>query len=334
MKNYTLGQAKIILKNAAYLHGDGDVGMQIDAAVQALAGLSGWEFLRRLVRTFSAGPVFSLPQGSADLVRACVNGRPASRHSTDYQFLHSGPGDLDRYVQHGFSPVRSSDIADLGFSPLMVPVESPSSFVAVSRFVESPDPSGKLRPQAPVTISGIGTDGSCKKISVPVIQGGLSELPPDDAFDMTDVFSSVTGIVLDQFADEYITIYKKDVYGAVTLAAHCHPRIQVPQFHQFRISSSIPPPYDILAEVRIDPLPLVNDDDIIPIPSLEPIKHMMLYNANLAMNEQQTAQSYMQMATAWLGQMQQANNTVQTPVVQNVLFEGSSGELTGEYWNL
>lgn len=334
MKSYTFGQAKSLLRNSAYLHGDGDIGAQIDAAVQSLAGLSGWQFMRGLVRTFSAGPVLTLPQGSADLTRVCVNGRPASLHAQDYQFLHSGPGDLDGYVRHGFSLVRGSDVADLGHSPLMVQPRSPACFVAVSRYVDVPDPSGKTRPQAPVSISGTAPDGSLVKASVPVIQGSLHEYPSYESFDQTVWFSSVSNVVLDQFADEYITIYMMDTHGVISMAAHCHPRIQVPRFRQYRISSPVHPPYDILAEVRLDPLPLVDDDDVIPIPSLEPIKHMMLYNANLAMNEQQTAQSYLQMATSWLNQMQQADNTIQTPVVQNVLYEGSGGELTEEFFNL
>lgn len=334
MKNYTFGQAKALLGNSAYLHGDGDIGAQIDAAVQALAGLSGWEFLRRLVRTISAGPVLTLPQGSADLIRVCINGRPASLRDTDYQFLHSGPGDLDRYIGYGFSLLGSGDVADLGYSPIASVIREPVCFVAVSRYVDVPDGDGNLRPQAPVVITGTGVDGSMKKSSIPVVQGSLHEYPDYSLFDMSDAFASVSGVVLDAFADEYITLYMMDAHGIISLAAHCHPRIQVPKFRQYRISAQTPPPYDVLAEVRVDPLPLVDDDDIIPLPSLEPIKHMMLYNANLAMNEQQTAQSYLQMATNWLNQMQQADNTLQTPVVQNVLMEGSPGELTGEFWNL
>ena len=51
------------------------------------------------------------------------------------------------------------------------------------------------------------------------------------------------------------------------------------------------------------------------------------------MNEMQTAQQYLQQAVQWLQQMQVADNTVQSPVVQNVIFEGSGGDVESS-WNL
>ena len=111
--------------------------------------------------------------------------------------------------------------------------------------------------------------------------------------------------------------------------------MQIPKLRQYRIEAG-PGPYDILAEVRIDPLPLIDDDDVIPIPSIEPLKLMMLYESYLILNELTTAQQYMQQAVSWLQQMQVADNTVQAPVVQNTLFEGSGGEIsaTENSWNL
>ena len=91
---YTFGQAKQILISAGHSQSGTDLGQKINNAVQALAGLNGSEFLRRLVRISSPSPVFSLPQGVSGLVRVCVNGKPASLHGTDYQFLHSGAGSV------------------------------------------------------------------------------------------------------------------------------------------------------------------------------------------------------------------------------------------------
>ena len=331
MKDFTFGQAKKLLNRSPYVQGTSDVGERINAAVAALAGLSGWEFLRRLVRTFSATPLFTLPQGVAGLTRLCVNGRPASIHGTDYQFLHSGPGDLEGYVRNGFRMLRSSDVADLGFSPTMVPLRGPTFLAATAAHV------AEGRAQAPLTVTGITSDGVRAVRKYDVAQGLFGAAPAYEAFHETrdTAFLSIESVVLDSHADDYITLWGMSQSGSVDMLGHYHPSIQVPKFRQYRIEAG-PGPFDILAEVRVDPLPLVNDEDVIPIPSIEPIKLMMLYESYLILNELTTAQQYMQQAVSWLQQMQVADNTVQTPVVQNTLFEGSGGEISAvdNSWNL
>lgn len=322
--DYTFGQAKTILSEAAYLHGGGNIGDQINAAVAALAGLSGWNFLRRLVRTFSDRPVFALPQGASELVRVCVNGKPASLHPTDYQFLHSGPGDLDRFRARGFRLLPSSDVADLGTSPLMFQPPEPVFLCAVS---EDPGASQKI------TVSGTLVTGEKASVKFDVVAGSAGVYPPYQSFDRTSAFASVDGIVLDANAAAYVTLYGLTLHGSFMLLGHYHPSIRVPKFRVYEIAGCGRPPYDILAEVRIAPLPCVDDDDIIQLPSLEPIKHMLLYTSNLAMNEGKTAQDHLQQAMQWLQQMEVADNTIQAPVVQNVLYEGSAGELS-EFDNL
>lgn len=323
MKDYTFGQAKRLLSHAPYLHGTTDIGEQINNAIAALAGLNGWEFLRRLVRFFTATPVFSLPQGVAGLVRVCVNGEPASLHGTDYQFLHSGPGDLDRFLRLGFRPVPAREVADVGFSPLMYPLAGPSILLATAAHVD------EGRPQAPITVTGCTSNGERVSVQYDVVQGGPGFIPVyKDFYGSSDVrFLSVESVVLDAHADNYITLWGFSLDGRVTLLGHYHPSVQVPKFRQYRIKSGGGGPFDLLAEVRIDPLPLINDEDVVPLPSLEPIRLMMLYEHQVAMNELQSAQQYMQQAMQWLQQMQVADNTVQTPVVQNVLFEGSGGDI-------
>ena len=331
MKDFTFGQAKRLLNRTPYVQGTADVGERINAAVAALAGLNGWEFLRRLVRIFSATPVFSLPQGVAGLVRICVNGRPASLHGTDYQFLHSGPGDLESYVSRGYRLLRSSDVADLGYSPTIFPVTEPVFLAATSAHVDDG------RAQAPVTVTGLTPNGIRVTKRYEVGQGVFGQPPGYPAFhaNADTAFMSIESVVLDSHADEYISLWGLTPGGMTYMLGHYHPSVQVPRFRQYRIEAG-PGPFDILAEVRVDPLPLVDDSDVMPIPSIEPIKLMMLYESHLDLNELTTAQQYMQQAVAWLQQMQVADNTVQTPVVQNTLFEGSGGEVSAveSSWNL
>ena len=323
MKEYTFGQAKQMLSRAPYLHGTMDVGELINNAVAALAGLNGWEFLRRLVRLFSATPVFSLPQGVAGLVRVCVNGTPASLRGTDYQFLHSGPGDLDGYLRQGFSLVPTREVADMGYSPLLYPLESPSALLATAAHADE-------RPQPPVAVTGQLTNGERVTRRIPVVQGTPGSAPVYGDFYVEDdapVFANVESVALGSDADDYVSLWALGSDLRASLLGHYHPAVKVPKFRQYRIKTSRPGPFDILAEVRIDPLPLIDDDDVVPIPSLEPVRLMMLYEHQVAMNELQSAQQYMQQAMQWLQQMQVADNTVQTPVVQNVLFEGSGGDI-------
>lgn len=328
MKDYTFGQAKRMLSRAAYLHGKASVGEQINDAVMALSGLNGWEFLRRIVRISSATSLLTLPQGVAGLVRVCVNGEPSSIHGTDYQFLHSGPGDLEGFMSRGFRLVPGTDVADLGFSPVIMEPPSPVCLVAVSYHHSE-------RPQAPITVSGLSPSGERVTTKLDVGEGVEGLYPEYERFheNADRTFSVIDSVVLDDAADDYISLFGMTSSGVVIRFGHYHPYVKVPKFRRYKLKTSRPGPYDILAEVRIDPLPMVNDEDVVPVPSLEPIKLMMLYDVSLAMNEMQTAQQYLQQAVQWLQQMQVADNTVQTPVVQNVLFEGSGGDVESS-WNL
>ena len=151
---------------------------------------------------------------------------------------------------------------------------------------------------------------------------------------MDKPLSVIDSVVLDDAADDYISLFGMTSSGAIIHFGHYHPDVKVPKFRRYKLKTSRPGPYDILAEVRIDPLPMVNDEDVVPVPSLEPIKLMMLYDVNLAMNELQAAQGYLQQAVQWLSQMQVTDNTIQTPVVENVLRGMSNGEIAEEYLNL
>lgn len=326
---YTFGEAKKMLASAGMSSSGTDIGGKINIAVQALAGLNGWEFMRKLVRTISASPVFSLPQGTAGLVRACINGRPASIHATDYQFLHSGPGDLSK-PPPGFRFLRSSEIADVGYSPLEVDLQGPTKFIATSPYIMVEKPGTGYRPQPDITITGIDASGCRVSYRCPVVQDP-SGVPDDKFFDGPD-FVTVEHVVLGDATDEHITLFGMCGNTKFT-AAHYHPAVKVPLFHRYQVVGC-PGPYDILAEVRIEPLPLVNDEDVVPLPSLEPVRSMMLYEANMNMNEMQTAEGYKNQAETWLAKMQIADNTIQTPVVVNTLFEGSEGESSEFYQNL
>ena len=326
--DYTFGQAKELLKNAAHAQHDEDLGTKINEAVQSLAGLAGWEFMRKLVRISTTTPVFTLPQGAVALTRLCVNGRPASLHATDYQFLHSGPGDLSRNPPPpGFNFVdvspRTSDVADMGFLPFSTPASGPMKFAATVQGEAS----------GVVTIYGIDTKGTPLAREITIVTGDSYGVPEDSAFDEY-YFSHVTDVVIPEGAIQYITLFGMSPENNRLRLAEYHPNIIHPKFHAYQFAGPRLPYYDMIAEIRFDPLPLVNDSDVVPVASLEPIKHMLLYDACLNMNELQTAQQYVQQATSWIQQMKVTDDTIQTPVVSNTFFEGSVGELSELYRNI
>lgn len=326
----TFGQAKAILRSASHLHGDGcELGDQINAAVAALAELSGWTYFRRLVRTFSDRPVFALPQGASELVRVCINGKPASLHQTDYQFLHSGPGDLDRFRARGFRLLPSADVADLGTSPIMFQPQEPVFLCAASPQHDESSGEG-----LGFTVTGVLVTGERATVRLPVTEGDYGVYPDYSHFDTTRAFASIEHVVLDHDATEYTTLYGLTPRGSFMMLGHYHPSIRVPKFRVYEVAAGQPPPYDILAEVRVSPLPCIRDDDVLPVPSIEPVKHMLLHNAALAMNEGKDAQGHLQQAMQWLQQMEVADNTIQAPVVHNVLFDGSCGQLADDFENL
>jgi hypothetical protein len=319
---YTFGDAKRLLAGAAHAK-LADVGQKINDALQALYGANGWEheFLRQVVRISSASPVISLPQGSAGLVRACVNGQPVTMHGQDFQFLSSGPGDLER-MPEGYRLLMGPEITDIGPSPVW---RQPDGFGVLCAAYKGE------RPQPPVTVHAIGMDGD--RFTFQLTPQSESAKPE---WDESHPVRRIEGIALGEQTDDYITLFMTGVLPATQEVAigRYHPLVRVPEFRRYRINVPFPGPYEVLAEVRVEPLPLVADDDIIPFPTLEPVKCMLLYEWNLQNNESAAAQKYLEQALGWLGRFNSTKNTVQTPVVSNVRMNLSMGEVSDWSMNL
>lgn len=339
---YTLKQAEQALNQYSHAYGVTSVRDSINRAIRALADMSGWECLRKVLRFFSAGPCFALPQGYAGLVRACVNGHPASLHGQDFSFVHSGPGDLTR-TPHGFSKVDPTNIRDIGVHPLYVIPQAPFRIIALtdSRNV---DETGASREPA-ITIKGIDHSGKIVVKCIPMQlapkynkhTGELeSGVEIEDALIPVDtIFSTVTEVTIDSEASDYITLYAEDYATSIRfMIATYHPSVLAPSFRHYEISDVPRGPLNILAEVRLDPLPLIRDTDILPIDTLEPIEWMMMADWKLKASEIDAAQKYQQLAAQWMKAKEVANDTVQTSIVVNNRLAGSMYEISGDAWNI
>ena len=304
-------------------YGVADIGEAINDAVQALAGMSGWECLRKVVRIVSARPAFALPQGCAGLVRACVAGRPASVRGQDFEFLHSGPGDLRR-PPPGFCPVPASGLVDRGYSPLTFDPLSPYRLLAVSSGTE---------PAPELSVNAVLASGEICRFDVPVLVSG------DDVESATPDGHAVVetlGVTVDvDCTSAYTNLFAVLGDGSRVRVAQYHPQVSAPRFRRYEIQG-MPPglPVDVLAEVRLDPLPLVESGDILPFDSLEPVEWMIQSAWYTKSGEIDAAQKMHALAAGWLKAREITNDTVQTPVVVNSLFSGSPGEVSMEAVNI
>lgn len=330
---YTLGQAVKMLQASSHAYGVTDVRDAVNRAIEALAGMSGWECLRHVIRFISAGPCITLPQGAAGLVRVCVNGTPASVRGQDFRFLHSGPGDLN-VVPNGFRRVGSANVLDLGEVPVIVEPNGPFRLFACSDGTA----------QAPgITVTGLNVDGRTETVVLPVVSAPvysgstlISGQKPEDVEPDPTIFQVVTSVTLDPCVSDYVTLYAEDVDTLEKFPISVyHPYVLAPTFRKYSIPGiSDCQPVEILAEVRVDPLPLVKDSDQLPFDGIDPVEWMIRADWCMKSNEVDTAQKYQAQAAQWLKSKEITNDTVQTPIVVNSLFDNSLGEISHEAFNI
>ena len=330
---YTFGQAKKKLMSSTHAYVVGahrgnevaDLADAINDAIQALAGMSGWDCLRKVVRIATASPVFALPQGCAGLVRACVAGRPVTVRGQDFEFLHSGPGDL-RSPPHGYQTIPGHMILDRGTRPIEVVPPPCSSLVAYSAEEGQPDlvvkyvdPSGDVRTSSlPVTAGGIEDAVLCA-------QNAQTQGAPDI------VVGAILSVNVSDSASARPSLAAVYPDGTPVRLATYAPQVSVPSFHIYEVHGSYcgcpcGGSYDILAEVRLEPLPLVEDTDVVPFDSLEPIEWMIHARWLTKAGEIDSAQKYQALAANWLKAREATDRSVQTSVVFNNLFSMSLGE--------
>jgi len=322
---YTFGDAKKILVNAVHATAT-DVGDKINTAIQALCGLNPWEheFLRQVIRIKTAAPVISLPQGATGLVRVCVNGMPTTLHGQDFQFLSSGPGDLAN-APRGFERL-ADDVMDLGTSPVW---KQPTGFGWLCAATRS------SQPQPEITVRAVGMSGDHIEFNL---------TPQSESYDFTyDVdhpVCRIEDIVLGDGTTAYVSLYMTEVLPATgrdLCIGRYHPTVKVPQFRTYRLpldKGRYRKPYEILAEIGYEPLPLIDDTDVIPFPTLEPIKSMILYEYSNQNLESQAAETYLKQAMEWITRFNTSRNVRQGPTLLNIPYEGSMGQLSDFYNNL
>ena len=316
----TFGQAKKTLAKAATACRMADIGTAINAAIEELAGSKNWQALKSVRRFTAQDAVFPLPQDCDSAVRACVNGKPVSLCGTDYDFLYSGPGDLD-YLPAGY--FRTPVLQDLGFFPTMYDIHGAAG-ARLCAFAES-------AMDEPMRVKGVTAAGDLVTVDVPVAAWAGAGIGDEDPLTVTasdDALVEIRRVVLPSSAEKYVALYAL-ADGEFSFLSRMHPGEKVPRFRRYRIpgvAASAAVSYDVLAEVRLRAVPLVDDDDVLPFDSLLPVQYMLQAMWAMDSGEIKSADDYRLRAINAIAVREDSQNEKQGIVIVNARYDGSAGQ--------
>jgi len=250
---------------------------RINEAVSRILDMSDWRCCLQLVKIRVEGNCFSLPQGVEKMVDVCIDGSPKRIYDHAYQFLSSGPGDLD-FSNHSIY----NNILDDGIKCTMFDIPhcyrigeidyAPAGLHLVARSAtgETTD----------LVVHGVDTDGESITDSVKVLpwKGGAI-----GAFEGSTLLESAS---LKRFynihsvtkapSSGYVTLfaYDPDTHFFSFLARY-HTLGGVMGFRRYKVTGC-GDCFCILARVKAGHNSLVSDDDIVPVDSLPALKAMLM----------------------------------------------------------
>jgi hypothetical protein len=324
---YTYGQAKQALARFASGYGLMDVGAAVNTAMDELSRSRTWARLRKTVRLDVGSEYFALPQDCGALIRAAVDRTPVTVRGTEYEFLHSGPGDLD-FTEAGWAPLNG--VQRVGVFPTMYGLSDIMSLAAFST----------AAPTGPLRVRGRDVNGDKIAVTVPVNvwTGPDDVVDPDTVSKTTEEFADIDSVTLPSDASGYITLSAINADGDVYVLSRMHPKIVIPEFTRYRLPGfdtvTTDKVYRILAEVALRFIPLVDDDEVVPFDSLLPVQFMMQSVASMEAGEIKTADEYRQRAEVLLVRREESELEKQTLHVVNMLYDDSVGEMSNRYDNI
>jgi len=313
---YTFAEAKRKLAGHISAYGLADLSGAVNEALDELSQTKSWQRMRKVIRFTVAGERFALPQDCGRLIRCAIDGVPVSVHGQDYEFLHSGPGDLD-YAGEGYAPL--SGVVRAGIFPTMNAMAVPGRLAAFSA----------TPPEDPLTVTVRNAVGEISTVQVAVNDGAASVGATATAYEYTEVLS----VTLPPRCEAYVTLYGISDDGLEYLS-RMHPRVLIPEFVRYRLpgfSTTADASYRMLAEVGIKFLPLVADEDPVPFSSLRPVQYMLQSMAAMDTGEIKEADDFRSRAEMELVRREDTENERQGLTVLNPLYEGSAGQ-SAAYW--
>lgn len=304
---------------------------KINDALERLLDMQDWECLKRQVRISVTGKTFALPYNAEKILMCDLDGTPSSVFGQAYQYIASGPGELDsRGVRSVFQ-----DLMDLGdYWPYMYDIPTSitptGSTEAVTLEGMKLAAFSSTASDASVGLTIVGTDDSGDEVTEAVtIQSwpGAEGVWSNTCSLSTASFSGITRITK-AATTGYVNLYA--VYpttGQLFLLARYHPSQLRPQFRRFRITNStVDSTAVVLALVRLRHVPLVDPNDLLPVDNLQALRLAVMALEAEENKDFNTADATMTRALAAMQRRETANTmTKGTPAILDMGYRMSLG---------
>lgn len=220
---------------------------------------------------------------------------------------------------------------DLGTYPTMFDLPGPSHLVAYL-------PDTAYGNQPGLVVTGHYENGELHTVHLATAKRE-NVLESVEMYASAKRFTDITSVVIEGAASCYINLYavpkKEDLWktsdGGRVIAQY-HPSVSVPSFHRYLIPGAKDDKvYDVLCEVRVNPLPLVDENDILPFATLEPVKYAMMAERYFDLGEVDAGTKYRDLAIQTLMMAEKTEEKKQTVLVNNMLYPNSLGEMSNNY---
>jgi hypothetical protein len=326
---YTLRDAKEKLARFAGAYGGADLSHVINEALDTLSLTKSWQSMRKVMRFNVEGEFFALPQDCGRIIRAAVDGVPTQVRGQDFEFLSAGTGDFDYFEGTGLGILM---VKREGIGPTMYQI--PVNGGRLAAFSATPPTAGLVKVKIRTDDDEIVT------VDVPCRSGFADDADPAsvDAAHVTALTAvEILGVVLPSDASAYINLYSTDG-TAFAFLSHMHPRVKVPEFTRYRLpgfsATTSDGEYRLLVECGLRFLPLIDDDEPIPLSSIRPLQYMLQSFYAMDCGEVRAADEYRARAEAELTRREDTENEKQGIVVLNPLYSGSNGEASTKWENV
>lgn len=326
---YTFSQAKQKLSVYADAYSALDIDDAINVAMEELSKSAVWSQQTQLVKLTTVNEYFSIPQDFDHILRAAVNNTPVSIRRSDYEFINSGPGDLDQ-IPAGYAPLYGIQVLGTSF-PTMYAPDRGMTLAAFS----TESPSGYL------TVRGKDVNGDLISENVPFNAwtgpSAIDDQDADTVLKTTSEFYEITSVVMPQDASAYVSLFGI-ADGEFYFLSRMHPQIRVPEFARYRMagfSDEDDASYELLCEVNRRFMPLSDDDDVVPFDSLLPVQYMMKSMQYFSSNEIEAGTKYHTLAMQMMTKREDQSAHHQGITIENPLYSLTPGYASeGLYYNI
>jgi hypothetical protein len=350
---YTLADARLVVRPFvdAGSCNTTTIDARVNEALERLLDANELDCAQKVMRISTCNRAFALPYNVEKVIWATIDGTPARIFGLPYQFLSSGPGDLDMRSSNSLF----KDLADKGDSwPTMFDV--PALFtvndveyipdgmklVAFSEYEEDvTHPRGVDNHESMTPMRAQGFDIDSREINpglnpgedIPIYRwrggtyGTVTAGWDTTCIPSTNYFRDVTRITK-PVTKGPVTLYAVDTTNNfMFFMAEFHPLVKIPQFRRYSITNkSVGIRANVLALVKMRRVNLSQDTDILPIDSVQALKLMCMAIRQENAGDLQGAVAYAEQAKFIMGDREKARKmTDGTPVIMNRCYRTSLG---------